>query len=404
MIQCKNKMDEQNTDTQNICHGSYGIIEIGKNSVTKKLNSNQALPYSIREMSALTLLKQAKVPYIVDLLEIKDNGSIVLEKFDGDLFDTQPECIHDVVRVIYQLLVTMHNLNQLHIAHRDIKPDNILASNNNQNVALCDFGLSRYYSESCLPEQCTMSVQTDIYRSPELLFGLKDGYDPETLDVWSLGITSLFILHLEEYIPPSKNDDGITLDQLKSKYNDLYGLQSTLYEYAATVERNIFLSKFMTTIICPMLTIDPEERPCPIDILQDGIFDPYRKSGDIIDAEAFNAQRVKSMLADIPDPDTQDLTDSFYDHMFSLEYYEYENTDTMYLALAILCRLRTYPIINNIATHSIIYLAVAIADSSVAPLELTETMMLMKLLNYDLFLPVRDKQVRQCLDKLLSTV
>jgi cyclin-dependent kinase 10 len=70
----------------------------------------------------------------------------------------------------------LYNLQSVNLYHRDIKPDNILSTDDG-NIVLCDFGLSRYYSCGDNPMQCTSYVQTSGFRAPELLFRKLDKSD-----------------------------------------------------------------------------------------------------------------------------------------------------------------------------------------------------------------------------------
>lgn len=74
---------------------------------------------------------------------------------------------------------------QVPLLHRDVKPENILVSDQGV-VKLCDFGFAR-------PGACSSGrgdplsdyVATRWYRSPELLVG--DPYYGPSIDVWAIG-------------------------------------------------------------------------------------------------------------------------------------------------------------------------------------------------------------------------
>ena len=72
----------------------------------------------------------------------------------------------------------MKNLN---IIHGDIKPENILLSNNGiHQVKLIDFGTSCFNGN----DKNYSYIQTRFYRAPEVAFGYKYSFP---IDIWSLG-------------------------------------------------------------------------------------------------------------------------------------------------------------------------------------------------------------------------
>ena len=89
---------------------------------------------------------------------------------------------------IVKCLDEMHNLNGL--AHLDIKPDNIVFTND-LGLALIDFGHVNY-----LKHPLAATTGTDQYMAPEVrrtLYKQNMAYLPEKADVFSLGVC-LFIL------------------------------------------------------------------------------------------------------------------------------------------------------------------------------------------------------------------
>lgn len=72
--------------------------------------------------------------------------------------------------------------------HRDIKPDNILVTEDLE-VKICDFGLSRSIKcekkEKKVRRKSSDQCFTRYYRPPEVILGNEE-YD-EKVDIWSLG-------------------------------------------------------------------------------------------------------------------------------------------------------------------------------------------------------------------------
>jgi serine/threonine protein kinase len=76
-------------------------------------------------------------------------------------------------------------LHSAKIIHRDLKPSNILL-NENCDLQICDFGLSRNLS-TAKGENLTEYVVTRYYRAPEIMLSSNE-YD-EKVDLWSAGCT-----------------------------------------------------------------------------------------------------------------------------------------------------------------------------------------------------------------------
>jgi glycogen synthase kinase 3 beta len=83
---------------------------------------------------------------------------------------------------LWQLLSALDYLQQEGVAHRDVKPHNVLVDSFNNKVTLCDFGSAKQliYGQANLSYVCARS-----YRAPELLLG-STTYSTQ-IDMWSLG-------------------------------------------------------------------------------------------------------------------------------------------------------------------------------------------------------------------------
>ena len=70
-----------------------------------------------------------------------------------------------------QLIIALKYLMDLHIVHADIKPDNILISEDLKQVKICDFG-SAFYTDDPDSHIPTPYLVSRFYRAPEIILGL----------------------------------------------------------------------------------------------------------------------------------------------------------------------------------------------------------------------------------------
>ena len=100
---------------------------------------------------------------------------------------------------------TLEYVHDKGLIHRDIKPDNILLSDDGQ-VKLCDLGLAREVDLMTTVTQSGQAVGTPRYISPEQARGEKS-IDARA-DIYSLGIT---VFHMLTGRPPFEDTSGIVV-------------------------------------------------------------------------------------------------------------------------------------------------------------------------------------------------
>ncbi|KAJ7973555.1 GPCR kinase [Quillaja saponaria] len=145
-----------------------------------------------KEPKFMTLLSpHPNIVRIFDVFETDDFLSMVVELcqpitlFDRIINRSLPES--EAASVMKQLLEAIAHCHRLGIAHRDIKPDNLLFDSRN-NLKVADFGSAEWFGE-----EGSMSgiVGTPYYVSPEVLMGRN--YN-EKVDVWSCGVILYIML------------------------------------------------------------------------------------------------------------------------------------------------------------------------------------------------------------------
>lgn len=82
----------------------------------------------------------------------------------------------------YQLFRSLLYLKNLGIAHRDIKPQNILVNEQNLKLVMCDFGSAKQLRQG---EPNISYICSRCYRAPQLIFG-NTQYTTQ-IDMWSAG-------------------------------------------------------------------------------------------------------------------------------------------------------------------------------------------------------------------------
>lgn len=114
----------------------------------------------------------------------------------------------DVVRhVTFQTLLCLQELAKRDIVHADIKPENILTSDDKlMDTKVADFGTACYTDQ-----QIFSYIQSRYYRAPEVLYGLR--YGPP-IDMWSLGCV-VYELLVGEPLYPADDEEELS-DMIES--------------------------------------------------------------------------------------------------------------------------------------------------------------------------------------------
>jgi serine/threonine protein kinase/formylglycine-generating enzyme required for sulfatase activity len=164
-----------------------GGIEVAVKIIHRPLDHEAAQ----RELQSLELIKRLRHPYLVSTTaywSLEDRLVIVMELADQSLRDRMKDCRASGMIGIApkELMVYMREsaealdfLNQEHVQHRDIKPDNILILHGHAKVA--DFGLARRVEHS---QQASLAG-TQLYMAPEVWRGKVS----TTSDQYSLAAT-----------------------------------------------------------------------------------------------------------------------------------------------------------------------------------------------------------------------
>jgi serine/threonine protein kinase len=221
-------------------HGASSTVRLavrrrdGVQVAVKTIAKHEALRFrrmrqgARRHLDEWELLRSLKDnPHVVSLLDVfetDDEIQLVMEYCQGgELFDVIQRKRNQALdsldkvyryseskaaRIVSQMLSVLVELHSRGIVHRDVKPENILLTNDSQVCAkLSDFGTSRELhpemdSDSCSSDgeaspltpqsrkRAYSAVGSNFYAAPEVRSG--EGYDT-AVDLYSLGVT-LYVL------------------------------------------------------------------------------------------------------------------------------------------------------------------------------------------------------------------
>ncbi|GMM35138.1 putative serine/threonine protein kinase [Saccharomycopsis crataegensis] len=123
--------------------------------------------------------------YLFILMDYYPHGDLFGTIVDEKVFQTNPTLIKSI---FLQLLSVIRYCHELKVYHCDIKPENILISEDYSKIAITDFGLavqSEYVADS-------LCCGSSYYMAPERLLGTvhqhHNYYPTAAGDLWSLGI------------------------------------------------------------------------------------------------------------------------------------------------------------------------------------------------------------------------
>lgn len=135
-----------------------------------------------KEFEILIQLQHPNVVQTMGLEHVEGLGTcIVMEYVDGQPMN---ECVlepSEAIRILGEILQAVEYIHSLGIAHRDLKPHNIMLTRTGKHVKLIDFGLADTDAFAMLKQQ----AGTAVYMAPEQRVAAQP--DPRN-DIYSIGV------------------------------------------------------------------------------------------------------------------------------------------------------------------------------------------------------------------------
>ena len=186
-----------------IGHGTFGVVYRAKEEKTGEIFAIKRVfqdkKYKNRE---LEILKELNHPNVINLKHYfytkTEKEGKEPEIFLNCVMDYFPQTLSRILSVnfqsrkqldpfiaklyAYQMMLSLKYLHSKGIAHRDIKPQNILVEPKKNKIKVCDFGSAKKLIQG---QKSISYICSRFYRAPELIFGATD-YTNQ-IDVWSMG-------------------------------------------------------------------------------------------------------------------------------------------------------------------------------------------------------------------------
>jgi 5'-AMP-activated protein kinase catalytic alpha subunit len=184
---------------KSIGEGTFGKVYLGTHDLTEvvvaikvleksKISEQDDIERINREIRFLKKFRNINIIKIYEVIENKQNVYFIMEYAPGgELFNyivSKKKLDEEEASFFFsQIIHALDFIHKQNIAHRDVKPENMLLTENN-TIKFIDFGLSNQYNKGgMLKTPCG----SPCYAAPEMILGRK--YGGAHIDIWSCGIT-----------------------------------------------------------------------------------------------------------------------------------------------------------------------------------------------------------------------
>ena len=233
------------------------------------------------EIEVMQQLKHPNIVALYEVFDLKDYRVIRMEYLDGgslaDMIDSgQRQHAFYIINIMKQILGALEYIHEKRIAHKDIKPENIIFDSQNK-PKLVDFGFCSIINPTCETGDNSNQEQercgTPFYCAPEVL--LNQRFDPIKADLWSFGVT----MHLYATLSlPFKIPPNLSVEEwyeLLPKIGSLIDIRDKCY---------------VGNVISKVLVLDPSQRMSAKDLLH---LECFSDVDQLLQSESLNYGQIQ---------------------------------------------------------------------------------------------------------------
>jgi glycogen synthase kinase 3 beta len=288
-----------------IGHGTFGVVYRAKEEKTGEIFAIKRVfqdkKYKNRE---LEILKELNHPNVINLKHYfytkTEKEGKEPEIFLNCVMDYFPQTLSRILSVnfqsrkqldpfiaklyAYQMMLSLKYLHSKGIAHRDIKPQNILVEPKTNKIKVCDFGSAKKLIQG---QKSISYICSRFYRAPELIFGATD-YTNQ-IDVWSMGcVISELVLGRPMFPGATTSDQLVEIIRILGTptKNDICSMNPHFKDHKFPDVKPIPFEKLFKNRIIPehfldllskLLVYNPQIRLTPEKALEHAYFDEIKK-------------------------------------------------------------------------------------------------------------------------------
>ena len=284
-----------------IGNGSFGvvyqasIIETGETVAIKKVLQDRR--FKNRELQIMSSLEHPDVVQLKHCFYSK--GEKPEEVYLNLVMEYIPETVHRTLRnhtkanklvpityvkvYMWQILRSVAYIHSVGVAHRDIKPQNLLLNPKTHQVKLCDFGSAK---QLIATEPNVSYICSRYYRAPELVFEATE-YTC-TIDIWSVGCVMAELMLGQPLFPGESGVDQL-IEIIKvlgtPTKEEIFAMNPhhTSFKFPQIKAHpwpKVFRGKAPQNaidLVSKLLRYDPKQRIDPLEALSHPFFDELRE-------------------------------------------------------------------------------------------------------------------------------